>query len=165
MVLHLNSRLPRGYAAGPLIHLGSEIDVGSFKVDDYEVQIYDVKKNRRLVAAIEIVSLSNKDRPETRQVFVAKCEALLRRGVSVAIVDVVTEKNFNLHAELLELLGQRDRTFRPEPPAIYAAACRWIERGRKHVLRALRNLVSSPDHWTTFANVTLVAGGQFLPAP
>ena len=109
MVQQLNSCLPRGYAASPLIHFGSDL----LKVDDYEVQIYYVKKNRRLVAAIEIVSPSNKDRPETRQVFVAICEALLRRGVSVAIVDVVTEKNFNLYAELLELRGQCDS---PSPP-------------------------------------------------
>jgi len=166
MVLQLNSRLPRGYAAGPLVHLGSEIeiDVGSFqtsfenaladdngptwrlpqpsvavetellKVDNYEVQVYDVNRNRRLVAAVEIVSPSNKDRPETRQVFVAKCEALLRRGVSVAMVDLVTDMEFNLYADLLNLVGQHDATFQPKLPAIYAAACRWIERGRKHVL-------------------------------
>lgn len=177
MVLQLNARLPRGFAAGPLVHLGSEIeiDVGSFqtdfekappegqgetwrlpqpsvavetellKVDDYEVQIYDLKKNRRLVAAIEIVSPSNKDRPETRQVFVAKCEALLRRGISVAMVDVVTEKDFNLYTDLLELLSQRDATFPPEPPAIYAAACRWIERGRKHILETWSHVLHLGD--------------------
>lgn len=86
------------------------------------------------MAAVELVSPSNNDRPETRQVFAAKCEALLRRGVSVAIVDLVTEKDFSLYAELLELVGQRDATFEPDPPAIYAAACRWVERGRKHIL-------------------------------
>lgn len=103
-------------------------------VDNYEVQIYDVNRKRRLVAAIEIVSPSNKDRPKTRQMFMAKCEALLRRGVSVAIVDLITNMGFNLYAELLELIEQTDPTFDPEPPITYAAACRWIPRGRKHVL-------------------------------
>ena len=103
-------------------------------VDNYEVQIYDMERDRRLVAAIEIISPSNKDRPETRQVFVGRCEELLRKGVSVCIVDVVTEKHFNLYAELLELIDQSDPSFEPEPPAIYAAACRWVPRGRKHVL-------------------------------
>ncbi|MGL6073476.1 MAG: DUF4058 family protein [Fimbriiglobus sp.] len=103
-------------------------------VDNYEVQVYDMERDRRLVAAIEIISPSNKDRPETRQVFVSRCEELLRKGVSVSIVDVVTEKHFNLYQELLELVDQSDPAFEPEPPAIYAAACRWVPRGRKHVL-------------------------------
>ena len=67
---------------------------------EYEVRIFDAEKNRRLVAAIEIVSPSNKDRPEHRQIFVAKCAALLRQGVSVVIVDLVTVRQFNLFGEL-----------------------------------------------------------------
>ena len=43
--------------------------------DEYEVRVYDDKHGRRLVAAIEIVSPSNKDRPEHRRAFVAKCAA------------------------------------------------------------------------------------------
>src|SRR3954451_24879226 len=34
--------------------------------DEYEVRVYDTEHNRRLVAAIEIISPSNKDRPDTR---------------------------------------------------------------------------------------------------
>ncbi len=101
---------------------------------EYEVRIFDTRRNRRLVAAVEIVSPSNKDRPESRRVFVAKCRELLKHGVSVAIVDLVTAKDFNLYSDLLELVGQSDPSFEPEPPAIYAAACRWIPRGHKHVL-------------------------------
>ena len=40
--------------------------------DDYEVNIYTADEHR-LVAAIELVSPSNKDRPENRQTFVNKC--------------------------------------------------------------------------------------------
>ena len=58
--------------------------------DEYEVRIYDAERGRTLVAAIEIVSPANKDRPEKRNVFVAKCAALLRNGVAVSIVDLVT---------------------------------------------------------------------------
>lgn len=165
IVMQLNARLPPRFVAGPLVHLGSEIevDVASFdsmpiecsdtnpdgwqlaepsiavetellRVDDYEVQVFDTKHNRRLVAVIEIVSPSNKDRAESRQVFASKCEALLRRGVSVAIVDLVTSKQFNLYAEMLELVGQRDPSLGTIPPAIYAVACRWVPRGHKRVL-------------------------------
>ncbi len=102
---------------------------------EYEVRVFDLKHDRRLVAAVEIVSPSNKDRPESRQVFVAKCQALLRKGVSVAVVDLVTAKNFNLYTDLLELIGHADADpTMSDPPATYAAACRWVPRGRKHVL-------------------------------
>jgi hypothetical protein len=93
--------------------------------DEYEVRVYDTKHQRRLVAAVEIVSPANKDRPEHRRVFVAKCAALLRQGVTVAIVDLVTTRQFNLYADLLGLIGQTDPSLAPEAPPLYAAACRW----------------------------------------
>lgn len=102
--------------------------------DVYEVRVYDEKRQRRLVAAVEIVSPANKDRAEHRQTFVAKCEAMLRHGVSVDIVDLVTSRRFNLYAELLSLIGQNDPTLGAEPAPICAASCRWTQRGRKHVL-------------------------------
>ena len=45
--------------------------------DEYEVRIFDSEHGRILVAAIEIVSPSNKDRPGTREVFVGKLATLL----------------------------------------------------------------------------------------
>jgi hypothetical protein len=110
------------------------VETELLKVDDYEVRVFDTLRHRQLVAVVEIVSPSNKDRPESRRVFVAKCRELLRQGVSVAIVDLVTTKRFNLYTELLELIGHADPTMNDPPSGIYAAACRWIPRGRKHVL-------------------------------
>lgn len=110
------------------------VETELLSTSEYEVRVYDMRRGRRLVAAVEIVSPSNKDRPESRRVFVDKCEALLRRGVSVAIVDLVTVRHFNLYTDLLDLVGQADPTFAPEPPTIYAASCRWILRERKHLL-------------------------------
>src|SRR5207248_5518142 len=63
--------------------------------DVYEVRVYDEKRRCRLVAAVEIVSPANKDRPEHRRAFVAKCAGLLRERVSVVIVDVVTTRTHN----------------------------------------------------------------------
>src|SRR6059058_5337016 len=57
---------------------------------EYAVFVYDAERDQTLVAAIEIVSPGNKDRPEKRNSFVAKCASLLRQGVSVCIVDLVT---------------------------------------------------------------------------
>jgi hypothetical protein len=97
-------------------------------MDEYEVLIYDDEGGRRLVAAVEIVSPSNKDRPEHRRVFVAKCAALLQDRVCVAIVDVVTTRNFNLYSDLLELFGLRDPAFANDSPSLYAVACRWVRK-------------------------------------
>jgi hypothetical protein len=94
-------------------------------MDEYEVRVYDTTRNRRLVAAIEIVSPANKDRPEHRRAFVAKCAALWQRRVCVAIVDLVTVRDFNLYADLLELIGETDPSLVPTAPSLYAVACRW----------------------------------------
>jgi hypothetical protein len=92
--------------------------------DEYEVFVYDERHERRLVAAIEVVSPSNKDRPATRGAFVAKCAELVRRRVTVAVVDIVTDRRFNLFAELLELLDREDPSLSTDPPDIYAHVCR-----------------------------------------
>lgn len=94
--------------------------------DEYEVQIYHADEERQLVAIIEIVSPANKDRPEKRRAFVGKCGAFLRKGIAVSIVDLVTIRQFNLYAELMEFIGHPDPTLGPEPPPIYTSSCRWI---------------------------------------
>ena len=71
--------------------------------DVYEVRVFDSKRNRRLVAAIEIVSPSNKDRPENRAGFVSKVAKLLYQDVSVSIVDIVTTSHFSLYEDLLTM--------------------------------------------------------------
>src|ERR1035438_2474499 len=122
MVRELANQLPKGYVAEPRVHLGSfyEIDV----CYEYEVLTYDVERDRKLVAAVEVVSPANKDRPESRQMFVAKCVNLLQKGVCVWIVDLVTIRQFNLYADLLALIGCAAPTFPSDPPPIYAVTCR-----------------------------------------
>lgn len=92
--------------------------------DEYEVRVYDIHRARRLVAAVEIVSPANKDRPEHCRMFVAKCAALLQQHVSVVIVDLVTLRDFNLYAQLLEMLELRDAALGTPPKSLYAVACR-----------------------------------------
>ncbi len=100
------------------------IATGLPEQDEYEVEIFE-SDMMRLVAAIEIVSPGNKDRPENRRAFAGKCASLLRQGVSVSIVDLVTVRNANLYGDLLDLIGQSDPSLAPAPPALYTAACRW----------------------------------------
>ena len=105
-------------------------------VDEYEVRVYDVSRERRLVAAIELVSPSNKDRPESRRAFVAKCVALLHEQVSVAVVDVVTARDFNLYSDLLAFLGLTDPSLADPPTSTYAVACRGTRPRKRWVLEA-----------------------------
>ena len=72
------------------------LELDPTEIHEYEVLIFDQQRGRELVAAIELVSPANKDRPETRQAFVSKCAALLQKKICVSIVDLVTVKDFNL---------------------------------------------------------------------
>jgi hypothetical protein len=102
--------------------------------DEYEVRIYDTERGRQLVAAIEIVSPSNKDRPNTRDVFVGKVSSLLNQGVCVSLVDLVTVRQSNLYAELLTVLGRTDPALAPTPPDLYAVTLRTRKPPKRRVL-------------------------------
>lgn len=99
--------------------------------DEYEVRIYDSEHGRVLVAAIEIVSPSNKDRPATREVFIGKIATLLQQGICVSIVDLVSVRQANLYSELLALLGHSDPSFGATPPYLYAVTLRARKRPKK----------------------------------
>jgi hypothetical protein len=88
--------------ASPSPTLTVEADLA--EQDEYEVRIYDAERGRLLVAAIEIVSPSNKDRPTEREMFVGKVASLLQQGVCVSLVDLVSvrqARQANLYADLL----------------------------------------------------------------
>jgi uncharacterized protein DUF4058 len=91
--------------------------------DDIEVQVFATVTGATLVAAIELVSPGNKDRPETSRAFAAKCVAYLTRGIGLIVVDIVTNRLANLHNEVVRLLGQGG-SFLMEPAALYAVAYR-----------------------------------------
>jgi hypothetical protein len=112
--------------------LAVETELSDF--DEYEVRVYDSRRARRLVAAIELISPANKDRLEHRTQFISKCAMLLRQGVSLVLVDVVTARDNNLYADLLELIGRSDVAPSGRPCAIYAVACRWRPRGTGRLL-------------------------------
>ncbi len=119
--------------APPVPTLDVETEVPDY--DEYEVRIYDAERGRQLVAAIELVSPGNKDRPEKRNAFVGKCAAMLQKGVAVSIVDVVTPRQFNLYAGLLQFLGQADPTFGEPVPHLYAVSCRWLFQDKRMMLQ------------------------------
>src|SRR5207248_626109 len=95
--------------------------------DEFEVRVYEAEGGARLVAAVELVSPANKDRDSHRRAFATKCAGYLAQGIGLVVVDVVTTRQANLHADILRLLG---RDPGPAPgPDLYATAYRPIVRG------------------------------------
>lgn len=115
--------LPPDYFAESEIRIGQEMDA------------FEIRASRNgacrpeLRAVIELVSPANKDRPEGSLTFASKCAGYLKRGTSVAIVDVVTSKSANLHAELLKLLEvEAPAHLWESPTGLYSAAYRIAKR-------------------------------------
>ena len=94
--------------------------------DLFEVQVLAEEGGARLVAVIELVSPANKDRPSNRRMFAVKCASYLQSGVSVIVVDVVTERTGNLHVELLQLLASPQPAPRQDGHDLYATAYRTV---------------------------------------
>jgi hypothetical protein len=148
--------LPPGYVAEPRVEADRFITIGRQKTAtsawtagdptvavetdppeeyEYEVRVFDLERERQLVAAIVLVSPANKDRSESRGSFVAKCGALLRSGVAISIVDLVTFRRFTLYGQMMSFVGHPDKTMSANEPPIYAASCRWITRGMRASLQ------------------------------
>ena len=98
--------------------------------DVYRVIVRDELDGARLVAVVELVSPSNKDRPDSRLVFAGKTAAYLQSGVGLILIDVVTDRHFNLHDELVGVFGL-DSSFSMDADAhLYAVAYRPIRRAQ-----------------------------------
>jgi Protein of unknown function (DUF4058) len=104
--------------------------------DVFEVLVFKEVGGSTLVGAIELVSPGNKDRPEARRAFAAKCSSYLQAGVGLVIVDVVTNRLANLHDELIDLLELDERFKMPGSPPIYATAYRPFRRDTEEAVDA-----------------------------
>jgi hypothetical protein len=102
--------------------------------DDIEVQVFDMRDSKQLIAVIELISPRNKDRAEARRAFAAKCVAYLQRGIGLLIVDIVTLRSGNLHYDVLGLLGQSEDSVMGGDTKLYAVAYRPAHRDGKNQL-------------------------------
>jgi hypothetical protein len=111
------------------------VPVSYAQLDAVEVKVYQNLDGAELRAAIELVSPANKDRPESRRTFAAKCADYLRRSIGLVIVDVVTSRSANLHDELFTLLDVKSRRAAwKSPTGMYAVAYRPVTvRKKPHV--------------------------------
>ena len=102
----------------------AELMMPALLPDEIEVQVFTTSPGANLVAAIELVSPGNKDRPEACRAFAAKCVSYLARGIGLVVVDLVTNRLANLHNATLSLLGHGEPFLMAPGPAIYAVAYR-----------------------------------------
>jgi hypothetical protein len=131
----ISHSLPEGWFAAPTVHWDIEVDVATFEhdrglqvasraiqpalipeptrtinfaftTDVVEVQVFRDIGELTLVGAVEFVSPANKDREESREAFTSKCDALLRDAIGLVIVDIVSNRHANLHADLMHRFGE-----------------------------------------------------------
>jgi hypothetical protein len=102
-------------------------------LDELSVRIYSSEGGPQLVAAVELVSPANKDRPDSRRAFVAKCAAYLHQRLSLVVVDVVTSRMADLHRELLTALTASAAVSPPSQP-LFAAAYRSLRPDEQPVV-------------------------------
>lgn len=115
--------LPTATYAPPRPKITAKVDFS--RLDTYEVRIYQDLGGATLRGAIELVSPSNKDRSGSRRTFAAKCAGYLQHGIGVVIVDVVTARKANLHAEIFETLEAVSRPAKwVSPTGLYTVAYR-----------------------------------------
>jgi hypothetical protein len=96
--------------------------------DHFEVLVFHEEGGARLVAAIELISPGNKDRPECRRAFAAKCANYLYQDISLVIVDVVTSRQANLHDEIIRIMEAGEEYKLTFDTNLYAVAYRPINR-------------------------------------
>jgi hypothetical protein len=100
--------------------------------DTVEVLIFNSEGGPTLAGAVELVSPANKDRPAHRDAFLSKCIAYFQQAVGLVVVDVVTERTANLHAELLARVAPASAA--QSSAELYTAAYRMVERNEQQSL-------------------------------
>lgn len=115
---------------------------GSFAAifpDTFEVRVLSTDTGPKLVAAIELISPGNKDRATERRAFAIKCASYLYQGISVIIVDIVTNRRANLHNEILRLMDGGDSLQLPPESNLYAVAYQPLRRGQEDAIDVWRS--------------------------
>jgi len=96
--------------------------------DHFEVRVFSTMSGLTLVGAIELISPGNKDRGEERRAFAAKCAGYLYQGISLIIIDIVTNRRANLHNEIMRVMALGKEWDLTEDLNLYAVAYRPVRR-------------------------------------
>lgn len=99
--------------------------------DSFEVRVFATTSGLTLVAAIALISPGNKDRAEERRAFATKCASYLYQGISLILIDIVTNRRANLHNEMVRVMAAPAEWELPAEIDLYAVAYRPVRRGER----------------------------------
>lgn len=133
------------------------VPVSFAHLDTFEVLVFQELGGAQLRAAVELVSPANKDRPGHRQALAVKCAGYLSHAVAVVLIDVVTERAANLHADILGVL---DVATEPPPLAVADGSLRRRLPGDElGGIAAVGGLDGGPSAGRRSADAAVVARG------
>jgi hypothetical protein len=110
--------------APPRPRLSATVDFE--RVQCVEIHIFEDSGGPQLRGAIELVSPANKDRPRSRLTFAAKCAGYLERGIGLVVLDTVTTRRANMHAEIAAVLETSADLSWDSPSSLAAVAYRTV---------------------------------------
>ena len=109
--------------------------------DFFEVRVSTDRQGPELVAAVELVSPSNKDRPANRHAFAVKCGSYLLSGVGLIVADIVTDRSADIHGDLLRMVESEEEGD-SAGAGLFAAAYRSVPTEDAHDLESWREPLS-----------------------
>lgn len=98
------------------------------------VEVRDTTENYRVIGVVELASPSNKKESSERKLFSAKCLGYLGKGIGLVVIDIVTDRPWNLHNVMIQLAEYDERFLMPDNPSIYAASYRPVSRNKKDLV-------------------------------
>jgi hypothetical protein len=110
---------------------GLSAPLAVYDPDVFEIRVlYDIE-GWKLVAAIELVSEANKDRPEHRRALATKVAGYIQKGISAVVVDIVTNRTANFHAEIAGVMKWPDELGWESATDLSAVSYRTIRRNKQ----------------------------------
>jgi hypothetical protein len=106
---------------------------GSFPTE-IKVEVRDIDANYRLLGVVELVSPGNKKEAGERERFAAKCWSYLGTGIGLVVIDIVSERHWNLHNVLVRLAEKDAKFLMPDDPYLYVTAYRPVHRKKEDLI-------------------------------
>ncbi len=101
---------------------------------EIKVEVRDATRAYRVVGVVELVSPGNKKEFDERERFAAKCWSYLGKGLGLVVIDIVSERHWNLHNELTRLASQGSKFLMPDDPPLYVTAYRPVHRNKEDLI-------------------------------
>lgn len=111
---------------------GTELSMPASFPTEIKVEVRDLGAADRLLAVVELVGPSTKE--SEREQFAAKCLGYLGKGIGLVVIDVVTERHWNLHNELVRIAKHDDKFLMPDDAWLYTTAYRPVSRKREDLI-------------------------------